>query len=272
MALNVPAAVLFGVLTFMLNFIPTIGSVVAVALPVPVLAGHASLVTLGPLWPPGAVQFAVGQIWENKLLGDRFDLRASVVLLGWCSGHIWGIVGMILATPITAVLKTLMLGSELTGPWRRSWGSPLAARRSLISDRGGGRCDPPRGRVLVARRARLGRARGEGEFPAASWSPARRGARRWSERSSRSWTCAWRWAGRWGRRIEFLRGRGADLRLTAYAACPVEIGSEPRLADGTHDDLRWVTAQELITLELAPLDAPRGGAIAFLAAPDDHLR
>ena len=119
MALKVPAAVLFGVLTFMLNFIPTIGSVVAVALPVPVLlAGDASLVTLGLVVAlPGAVQFAVGQIWENKLLGDRFDLRASVVLLGlvfW--GHIWGIVGMILATPITAVLKTLMRGSELTRP------------------------------------------------------------------------------------------------------------------------------------------------------------
>jgi len=119
MALKVPAAVLFGVLTFMLNFIPTIGSVVAVALPVPVLlAGGASLGTLGlAVALPGAVQFAVGQIWENKLLGDRFDLRASVVLLGlvfW--GHIWGIVGMILATPITAVLKTLMRGSELTRP------------------------------------------------------------------------------------------------------------------------------------------------------------
>ncbi len=118
-ALKVPAAVLFGVLTFMLNFIPTIGSVVAVALPVPVLlAGDASLTTLGlAVALPGAVQFAVGQIWENKLLGDRFDLRASVVLLGlvfW--GHIWGIVGMILATPITAVLKTLMLGSSLTHP------------------------------------------------------------------------------------------------------------------------------------------------------------
>ncbi len=119
MALKVPAAVLFGVLTFMLNFIPTIGSVVAVALPVPVLlAGNADLLTLGlAVALPGAVQFVVGQIWENKLLGDRFDLRASVVLLGlvfW--GHIWGIVGMILATPITAVLKTLLRGSELTRP------------------------------------------------------------------------------------------------------------------------------------------------------------
>lgn len=127
MALKVPAAVLFGVLTFMLNFIPTIGSVVAVALPVPVLlAGGADFLTLGlAVALPGAVQFVVGQIWENKLLGDRFDLRASVVLLGlvfW--GHIWGIVGMILATPITAVLKTLMRGSELTQPVASLMGQP----------------------------------------------------------------------------------------------------------------------------------------------------
>jgi len=130
MALSVPAAVLFGVLTFLLNFIPTIGSVVAVALPVPVLlAGEASLVTLGlAVALPGAVQFVVGQIWENKLLGDRFDLRASVVLLGlvfW--GHVWGIVGMILATPIIAVLKTLMSGSELTAPVASLMGQPAAA-------------------------------------------------------------------------------------------------------------------------------------------------
>ncbi len=126
-AIGVPAAVLFGLLTFLLNFIPTIGSIVAVALPIPFLMmDEASLVTIAlAVVIPGVIQFFVGQVWENKLLGDKFDLRASVVLLAlvfW--GKTWGIVGMLLATPITAVLKTMMEGQELTRPVARMMGQP----------------------------------------------------------------------------------------------------------------------------------------------------
>lgn len=129
-AVGAPMPMLFGLLTFVLNFIPTIGSVVAVALPLPLLlAADASTVTIVlAILLPGAIQFVVGQIWENKLLGDAFDLRASIVLLGlvfW--GKIWGIVGMILATPITAVLKTLMEGQELTRPVARLMGQAAIA-------------------------------------------------------------------------------------------------------------------------------------------------
>lgn len=124
-AIGVPAAVLFGLFTFLLNFIPTIGSIIAIALPLLLLfMEQAPVVTIVlALVIPGAIQFAVGQVWENKLLGDKFDLRASVVLLAlvfW--GKIWGIVGMLLATPITAVLKTLMEGLDLTRPLARMLG------------------------------------------------------------------------------------------------------------------------------------------------------
>lgn len=124
-AIGAPAPMLFGLLSFLLNFVPTIGSVIAVLLPLPLLIfTDASVVTIVlALVIPGGVQFAVGQIWENKLLGDAFDLRASVVLLAlvfW--GNIWGIEGMLLATPITAVLKTLMDGWHLTKPLAQAMG------------------------------------------------------------------------------------------------------------------------------------------------------
>lgn len=120
-----PMPMLFGLLSFLLNFIPTIGSVIAVALPFPLLlaTGASTVTVVLALVLPGVIQFVVGQIWENKLLGDKFDLRASVVLLAlvfW--GKIWGIVGMILATPIAAVVKTLMEGQELTRPVARLMG------------------------------------------------------------------------------------------------------------------------------------------------------
>lgn len=124
-AVGAPAPMLFGLLSFLLNFIPTIGSVVAVLLPLPLLlaTGAAPVTIVLALLIPGAIQFVVGQIWENKLLGDAFDLRASVVLLAlvFC-GKIWGIVGMLLATPTTAVLKTLMEEWELTRPLARAMG------------------------------------------------------------------------------------------------------------------------------------------------------
>ncbi|MEC8494142.1 MAG: AI-2E family transporter [Planctomycetota bacterium] len=134
-AVGAPMPMLFGLVTFLLNFIPTIGSVIAVALPLPLLlATDATTLTIVlALALPGAIQFAVGQIWENKLLGDAFDLRASVVLLAlvfW--GKIWGIVGMILATPIAAVLKTLMEGQELTRPLARLMGQAGGSASSRV--------------------------------------------------------------------------------------------------------------------------------------------
>lgn len=130
------------------------------------------------------------------------------------------------------------------------------------------------GRVLVARRARPAGLAGKWEFPGGKLEPGETGASALEREIVEELDLRVEVGRSLGTSHRVPPGEGEpDLRLTAYAACPVEIGSEPRLADGTHDDLRWVTAQELITLELAPLDVPLvEGAIAFLAAPDDHLR
>ena len=127
-AIGAPMPLLLGLLTFLLNFVPTIGSIIAVALPVPLLLADGAGVGVIALAiaSPSAIQFAVGQVWENKLLGDAFDLRASVVLLAlvfW--GKVWGIIGMLLATPITAVLKTLMEDWDLTRPLARAMGQAV---------------------------------------------------------------------------------------------------------------------------------------------------
>ena len=66
---------------------------------------------------PGAVQMSVGNIIEPKLMGEELDLHPVTILLAlmiW--GAIWGIVGMLLATPITAVMKILFERMELTRP------------------------------------------------------------------------------------------------------------------------------------------------------------
>lgn len=64
-----------------------------------------------------AVQIISGNVVEPKMLGDSVDIHPIVVLLTlmfW--GMIWGIVGMFLATPITAAMKILFAKFESTRP------------------------------------------------------------------------------------------------------------------------------------------------------------
>ena len=75
----------------------------------------ASLVMVVAL--PGAVQMIIGNVVEPKLLGDSLELHPITVLLSlifW--GMLWGLPGMLLAAPITAVLKILLESLELTKP------------------------------------------------------------------------------------------------------------------------------------------------------------
>ncbi len=115
--IGMPLAVVFAVLTFLLNFIPSIGSVISIALPLPVALVHFD--TIGPvlmvLLIPGTFQFVIGNILEPKFMGESLNLHPITVLLSlifW--GMIWGLPGMVLAAPITAVLKIVLERMEAT--------------------------------------------------------------------------------------------------------------------------------------------------------------
>ena len=103
----------FGLLTFMLNYIPSLGSVIATVLPLLwALAQPTPELSGGTILSVGAIlvviQFAVGNLVEPKLLGEKLHLSPfmvffSLILWGW----LWGIPGMILSTPIMATLKII---------------------------------------------------------------------------------------------------------------------------------------------------------------------
>ena len=119
--LGVELAVVFGLMAFYLNFIPNIGSVLATLLPVPVVLMDPSLSTTVMVLAialPGAVQLVVGNVLEPKIIGDSLQLHPITVLLSlivW--GMLWGVVGMVLAAPLTAVIKILCDNFELTRPF-----------------------------------------------------------------------------------------------------------------------------------------------------------
>ncbi len=120
-ALGVQLATVFGVMAFILNFVPNVGSLVAVALPLPLVVvdperswGSIALV----LALPGVVQMIVGNIIEPKMAGDSLDLHPITVLLAlivW--GMLWGLAGMLLATPLTAIARLILAQVPATHPF-----------------------------------------------------------------------------------------------------------------------------------------------------------
>lgn len=111
---NVDFYVVWAVITLLLNFIPNIGSAIAVILPTLMALvqhesfGYAMLVAAVIT----VIQNLIGNIIEPKLFGDRLGLNPLVIILSlliW--GYVWGIVGMILSVPLTAVLKIVISNS-----------------------------------------------------------------------------------------------------------------------------------------------------------------
>lgn len=111
---HIDFALLWGLVAFALNFIPTIGSIVA-AIP-PIILGlllanpaTAIIVALGYL----AINMTLGNFLEPMLLGKQFGIATAVVLLSvlfW--GFIWGPIGMLLAVPLTMIIKLALENSQ----------------------------------------------------------------------------------------------------------------------------------------------------------------
>lgn len=126
---RLPMASVFGILAFLLNFIPSIGSVISTLLPIPVAIAHFQVV--GPegamvtSWGtvllvvaiPGAIQMSMGNVIEPKLMGEGLNLHPVTILLAlsfW--GLLWGIVGMFLAAPITAAIRIALMQFDTFKP------------------------------------------------------------------------------------------------------------------------------------------------------------
>ena len=107
---GVDLAFLFAVLTFLLNFIPSLGSILATLLPLPVILLQygfgGTLVAVALLC--FFIQFVIGNVIEPKFMGEHLDLHPVTLLMSlifW--GLVWGLPGMFLAVPITAILKII---------------------------------------------------------------------------------------------------------------------------------------------------------------------
>ncbi|MDD9950649.1 MAG: AI-2E family transporter [Zetaproteobacteria bacterium] len=107
-AYGIRFAWVFATLCFILNFIPSIGSLIATALPLPVVVVQYGLGSefVMVLAMSSACQILIGNVIDPKIIGKDLDLHPITIILSlvfW--GLIWGTAGMFLATPVTAILK-----------------------------------------------------------------------------------------------------------------------------------------------------------------------
>lgn len=109
MIIGVPYALLLAVLAAVLNLIPYIGMIIATLLPMVI-----ALATLEPtaaLWVLGLyafVQFLDNNFIVPNVVGSRVELNALVSILAvMAGGALWGVPGMFLAIPLTAMLKVI---------------------------------------------------------------------------------------------------------------------------------------------------------------------
>lgn len=116
-ALSLQGAVLWGFLAFILNFIPTIGSIIAVIIPTlfslvqfPELSEVLLVLVFLAL-----IQFIIGNIIYPKLMGNKLNISQFVVILSlviW--GAMWGTVGMFLSVPLMMILLIILSQFENT--------------------------------------------------------------------------------------------------------------------------------------------------------------
>ena len=133
--IGVDFAVTWGALAFFLNFIPTVGSIVA-SIPPVLLA----LVQFYPsFWPAvitllsvTTIQMGMGNALAPKILGDQLNLSPVVVLLSllfW--GWLWGFVGALISIPIAAAIKIVCENIQTLHPISVMMGSGKTYQREF---------------------------------------------------------------------------------------------------------------------------------------------
>ena len=110
-AFGLDLAILWGALIFFGNFVPYVGSIVAVTFPITVsvlqftgpgaIVAHAAILI--------GAQILIGNYIEPKFAGQRLNLSPLIVLLSlafW--GWLWGVVGLIISIPTMVSLKFVL--------------------------------------------------------------------------------------------------------------------------------------------------------------------
>lgn len=111
LAFGTDFAALMGLLSFLLHYLPNIGSLISTVLPFLIALVQTGSITeaLFVLAVLVVAQNIIGNVIEPRVMGDSLDLSPVLVLFSlalW--GWMWGIVGMIISVPLMAIVKTIL--------------------------------------------------------------------------------------------------------------------------------------------------------------------
>jgi len=131
MILGVDYAILLGVIGAILNMIPYIGGIIAIALPIlmATITKDGFSTQLGVLIAYGIIQFVDNNILVPRIVSSKVQINALfsilVVLFG---GALWGVPGMFLSIPAVAILKIIFDRIDDLKPWGKLLGDEVPTR------------------------------------------------------------------------------------------------------------------------------------------------
>lgn len=131
MILGVNYAILLGVIGAILNMIPYIGGIIAIALPVlmATVTKDGFSTQLGIIIAYAIIQFIDNNILVPRIVSSKVQINALfsilVVLLG---GALWGVPGMFLSIPAVAILKIIFDRIDDLKPWGKLLGDEVPTR------------------------------------------------------------------------------------------------------------------------------------------------
>ncbi|MEO6949962.1 MAG: AI-2E family transporter [Ginsengibacter sp.] len=126
--LGVKYAILLGVMGALLNMLPYIGGIIAIALPllIATMTKDGYSTQLGVIGAYALIQFIDNNILVPRIVSSQVKINALVslviVLLG---GAIWGVSGMFLSIPFIAVLKIIFDRVDGLKPWGKLLGTQI---------------------------------------------------------------------------------------------------------------------------------------------------
>jgi predicted PurR-regulated permease PerM len=134
--LGVEYAVILGIIGAILNIIPYLGGIIATALPMLIAfvtkdSVSAALLVFGLYL---FIQFIDNNFIIPKIVASRVQLNALIsVIVVLIGGALWGVSGMFLSIPVTAILKVIFDHIETLKPWGFLLGNtvPTASRFSF---------------------------------------------------------------------------------------------------------------------------------------------
>jgi predicted PurR-regulated permease PerM len=120
LVIGVPSAIVLGVIGGILNLIPYIGGLVAIALPILMVtitrdgfSGQIAVIVCHLV-----IQFVDNNILVPRIVSSKVQVNALISIIGvLLGGALWGVSGMFLSIPLIGVLKIIFDRLDGTKPW-----------------------------------------------------------------------------------------------------------------------------------------------------------